>query len=103
MYQRDRLFMRKKNTKRALPQEIVFVQHYHRKRIETVGSLIEQRLPKSIHAVTSEGFELKVGPRSWHRPLYALQGCTWRQLKRRLILQGRQLALPALERVRAAA
>lgn len=52
--------MRKKNTKRALPQEIVFVQHYHRKRIETVGSLIEQRLPKSIHAVTSQGFELKV-------------------------------------------
>ena len=31
------------------------------------------------------------------------QGCTWRQLKRRLILQGRQLALPALEQVRAAA
>ena len=31
------------------------------------------------------------------------QGCTWRQLKRRLILQGRQLASPALERVRAAA
>ena len=31
------------------------------------------------------------------------QGCTWRQLKRRLIFQGRQLALPALERVRAAA
>jgi DDE family transposase len=52
--------MRKKNTKRALPHEIVFVQQYHRKRIETVGSLIEQRLPKSIHAVTSQGFELKV-------------------------------------------
>ena len=31
------------------------------------------------------------------------QQCTWRQLKRCLILQGRQLALPALERVRAAA
>jgi len=31
------------------------------------------------------------------------QGCTWRQLKRRLILQGSQAALPALERVRAAA
>jgi Transposase DDE domain len=31
------------------------------------------------------------------------QGCTWRQLKRRLILQGRQRASPALERVRAAA
>ena len=52
--------MRKKNAKRALPQEILFVQHYHRKRLETVGSLIEQRLPKVIHAVTSQGFELKV-------------------------------------------
>jgi hypothetical protein len=31
------------------------------------------------------------------------QGSPWRQLKRRLILQGQQLALPALERVRAAA
>jgi hypothetical protein len=31
------------------------------------------------------------------------QGCTWRQFKRRLILQGSQAALPALERVRAAA
>jgi hypothetical protein len=31
------------------------------------------------------------------------QGCTWRQLKRRLILQGSRVALPALERVRAAA
>jgi hypothetical protein len=52
--------IRKKNSKRVLPQEIVFVPHYHRKRIETAGSLIEQRLPKSIHAVTSQGFELKV-------------------------------------------
>jgi hypothetical protein len=52
--------IRKKNSKRAFPQEIVFVQHHHRKRIETAGSLIEQRLPKSIHAVTSHGFELKV-------------------------------------------
>ena len=32
-----------------------------------------------------------------------VQRCTWRQLKRRLILQGSQAALPALERVRAAA
>ena len=31
------------------------------------------------------------------------QGCTWRQLKRRLILQASHAALPALERVRAAA
>ncbi len=52
--------MRKKNSKRALPPSVSFVQHYHRKRIETVGSLIEQLLPKSIHAVTPQGFELKV-------------------------------------------
>jgi hypothetical protein len=28
--------------------------------VETAGSLLEQLLPKSIHAVTSQGFELKV-------------------------------------------
>ena len=52
--------MRKKNSKRPLPPSISFVQSYHRKRVETAGSLIEQLLPKSIHAVTSRGFELKV-------------------------------------------
>jgi len=52
--------MRKKNSKRVLPPCISFVQSYHRKRVETAGSLIEQLLPKSIHAVTSRGFELKV-------------------------------------------
>ena len=51
---------RKKNSQRALPPAISFVQHYHRKRVETAGSLIAQLLPKSIHAVTSQGFELKV-------------------------------------------
>ena len=50
---------RKKNSKRALPPYIVLVQRYHRKRVETAGSLIEQPLPKSIHAVTPQGFELK--------------------------------------------
>lgn len=52
--------MRKKNSKRAFPPYICFVQNYYRKRVETAGSLIEQLLPKSIHAVTSQGFELKV-------------------------------------------
>jgi Transposase DDE domain len=52
--------MRKKNSKRALPPSISFVQSYHRKRVETAGSLIAQLLPKSIHAVTAQGFELKV-------------------------------------------
>jgi Transposase DDE domain len=52
--------MRKKNSQRVLPPCISFVQSYHRKRVETAGSLIAQLLPKSIHAVTSQGFELKV-------------------------------------------
>ncbi len=52
--------LRKKNTKRTLPPYVTFVQNYHRKMVETAGSLIEQLLPKSIHAVTSQGFELKV-------------------------------------------
>jgi DDE family transposase len=52
--------MRKKNSKRALSPSISFVQSYYRKRVETAGSLIEQLLPKSIHAGTSQGFELKV-------------------------------------------
>jgi Transposase DDE domain len=52
--------IRKKNSKRALPPYLAYVQHYYRKMIETVGSLIERLLPKTIHAVTAEGFELKV-------------------------------------------
>jgi hypothetical protein len=52
--------IRKKNSKRALPPEVSFVQKYYRKMVETAGSLLEQLLPKSIHAVTSQGLELKV-------------------------------------------
>ena len=52
--------IRKKNSKRALSPSLSFVQSYYRKRVETAGSLIEQLLPKSIHAVTAQGFELKV-------------------------------------------
>jgi hypothetical protein len=52
--------IRKENSKRSLPPYMTFVQHYYRKRIETAGSLIERRLPKTIHAVTARGFEFKV-------------------------------------------
>jgi hypothetical protein len=52
--------IRKKNSTRTLSPCIAYVQHYYRKRIETVGSLIERMLPKTIHAVTAAGFELKV-------------------------------------------
>jgi Transposase DDE domain len=56
----QRIPIRQKNSKRALSPSIAFVQRYHRKRVETAGSLIAQLLPKSIHAVTSQGFALKV-------------------------------------------
>ena len=52
--------MRKKNSKRAFPPWIRYLQHTYRKMIETTGSLISQLLPKRIHAVTAVGFELKV-------------------------------------------
>ena len=52
--------IRKEHSKRALPPYMAFVQHYYRKRIETAGSLIERRLPKTIHAVTARGGEMKV-------------------------------------------
>jgi hypothetical protein len=52
--------IRKENSKRAIPPYMAFVQHYYRKWIETAGSLIERRLPKTIHAVTARGIELKV-------------------------------------------
>jgi hypothetical protein len=52
--------IRKEHSKRALPPYVAFVQYYYRKRIETAASLIERRLPHTIHAVTARGFELKV-------------------------------------------
>ncbi len=52
--------IRKKNSTRTLPPYSAYVQHYYRKLIETVGSLLERMLPKTIHAVTAAGFELKV-------------------------------------------
>jgi hypothetical protein len=52
--------IRKEHSKRAIPPYMAFVQHDYRKRIETTGSVIARRLPKTIHAVTARGFELKV-------------------------------------------
>ena len=52
--------LRKKNSKRQYPPWEVYLHHYHRKRIEVTNSLITQRLPRSIHAVTAAGFEMKV-------------------------------------------
>jgi hypothetical protein len=52
--------IRKKNSKRPVPPYVAYLQARDRKIVETTGSLIERLLPKSIHAVTSQGFELKV-------------------------------------------
>ena len=52
--------LRKKHSKRPVPAYIAYLQARGRKMVETAGSLIARLLPKSIHAVTSQGFELKV-------------------------------------------
>jgi DDE family transposase len=52
--------IRKKNSLRPVPPFVFYFQSTIRKIIETTGSLIERLLPKSIHAVTPQGFELKV-------------------------------------------
>ena len=52
--------MRKKNSTRPVPAYIAYLQARGRKRVETAGSLVTRLLPKSIHAVTSRGFELKI-------------------------------------------
>ena len=52
--------IRKKNSKRPYPPWVHYWQRVDRKIVETTGSFIEQKLPKSIHAVTAAGFELIV-------------------------------------------
>lgn len=52
--------LRKKNSKRAVPPSVAYLLARGRKIVETAGSLINRLLPKSIHAVTAQGFELKV-------------------------------------------
>jgi hypothetical protein len=51
---------RKKNSKRPLPPWLRSLLAHYRNQVETAGSLIERLLPKSIHAITAKGFELKV-------------------------------------------
>jgi hypothetical protein len=51
---------RKKNSTRSVPAYVEYVQQVYRKKIETGLSGLSRLLPKSIHAVTDRGFELKV-------------------------------------------
>ena len=52
--------LRKKNSTRPVPPWVHYLRSSWRKMVETTGSLIEQLLPKHIHAVTARGFEIKV-------------------------------------------
>ena len=52
--------LRKKNSKRAVPAWETYLHALQRKYIETTGSLLLDRFPKTIHAVTATGFELKL-------------------------------------------
>ena len=53
--------LRKKDySKRPFAPFVEYVQQRMRKRIETSFGQIAALLPKKIHAVTAEGFELKV-------------------------------------------
>ena len=50
---------RKTNSLRAVPPYVAYWRELMRKRIETAISQIQVLIPKSIHAVTPRGFELK--------------------------------------------
>lgn len=52
--------VRKKNSKRPLEPWERGLQLQCRQQVETTGSLMERKLPKSIHATNAPGFELKV-------------------------------------------
>ncbi len=51
---------RKKNSTPPFPACLEYLERLGRKPIETTGSLISCLFPKSIHATTAPGFELKV-------------------------------------------
>lgn len=52
--------IRKKNSKRPHQPWERGLQWLCRQNIETAGSLIDRQLPKSIHATSAKGFELKI-------------------------------------------
>lgn len=54
------MIARKGNSKRHRPGYIEYLTSHYRKRIETIFSQITNLFPKSIHAVTAKGFELKI-------------------------------------------
>jgi hypothetical protein len=51
---------RKKNSKRPDPPWTHYLKVIYRKMIETTGGLINQLMPKKVHATNALGFELKI-------------------------------------------
>ena len=63
MSEADNLYlqpMRKCNSTRPVPPWTAYLRARGCKIIETAGSQVNRLLPKSIHAITAAGFELKV-------------------------------------------
>jgi IS5 family transposase len=56
----DLLIQRKSNAKRKDHPALAFLKQHMRKKIESVFSTITDRFPKSIHALTAQGFLLKI-------------------------------------------
>lgn len=52
--------LRKKNSKRTIPPWATYWRQHVRQYVETVGSLLTDRFPKTIRAVSAAGFELKI-------------------------------------------
>ncbi len=52
--------LRKKNSKRPIPPWVTYWRQQVRQQIETVGSRLTDRFPKTIRAVSAAGFELKI-------------------------------------------
>jgi len=52
--------IRKKDSKRAVSLWVEYVRKSVRQRVETAASQITGLFPKAIHAVTAQGFELKI-------------------------------------------
>lgn len=52
--------LRRGNSKRPWPGHVRYLCQRQRQRIETIFSQLSERLARSVHAVTSQGFELKV-------------------------------------------
>ena len=54
------LAQRRSNAKEQMSKNVEKIRKRKRKRVETAFSLLQKLLPKSIHAVSKKGFELKI-------------------------------------------